>query len=271
MDISNVMTRRFQICIHILRFTKLYSVCSILHVDYSSTLSPRVPAHAAKTSAEEPKEAQKLRKTTFFALPLTLVVRMRQPQRAWQSPYMIASSNSDLNVYGCVFSMGIPILICSSLSNPNYSHPVFLYQFCFLPGHSKSYSQWLLYQFLAFRAYGTWQVLRNSCPSTVPGNVKYMVKTRHWSHAAPKHVVSCYNTTLLKVMSGPSNNSEIQTKSDFCGQNPQSPEFSPKFLSAMKVNTKIGLRTVLCQPAVPFEAHSWEPTTNSLPLQFGRV
>lgn len=207
MDISNIMTRRFQMCIHILRLTKLYSVGSILHVDYSSILSPRIPAHAA--SAEEPKEAQKLRKTTFFALPLTLVIRMRQPQRAWQSPYMISSSDSDLNVYGCVFSMGTPILVCSSLSNPNYSHPVFLHQFCFLPGHSKSYSQWLLYQILAFRAYGTWQVLRNSCPSTVPGNVAYMVKTRHWSHAAPKHVVDCYNTTLLKVMSGPSNNSEI--------------------------------------------------------------
>ena len=88
-----------------------------------------------------------------------------------------------------------------------------------------------------------------------------MVEAKHASHSTPKYTADCSNnSTLLKLMSGPSTNSEIQTKSG-----PQSPEFSPvKLLSAM--------RSVLCQPAVPLEAPKVEsPYKHCLPPQFGRA
>lgn len=81
-----------------------------------------------------------------------------------------------------------------------------------------------------------------------------MVEAKHSSHATPKYIAGCSNnSTLLKLMSGPSNNSEIQIKSG-----PQNPEFSIKLLSAM--------RSVLCQPAVPLRHPKLKAPTNTVYL-----
>lgn len=102
-----------------------------------------------------------------------------------------------------------------------------------------------MYSILAFRARGTCQVLRNSFPSTVLGNMGHMLETRHSIYVVPIHNVDCYNSAL-KVTSGPSTESQTKSAPHFCLG-----ELSSKqLLSAMELNAKAGLKIVLCQPAV---------------------
>ena len=89
--------------------------------------------HAAKTSGKEPENYRKLhtQKTTFFTLPLILFIRVTAlgSMRNFIHPDLI---QSDLNVYGSVFTMSTTTLVCWSLFNPNYLHSVFLSSFFFL-------------------------------------------------------------------------------------------------------------------------------------------
>lgn len=63
-----------------------------------------------------------------------------------------------------------------------------------------------VYQSLAFRAHHTFQVVKDrQLVLHSAGDMGHMLETKHSIHADSKHVVGCYNSTFLKVMSGLSN------------------------------------------------------------------
>lgn len=120
----------------------------ILGPQSHSTLSPRIPAPAAKVSGTAQGGTGVEENCTFFTLLLTLVTWVitlevlrisTLPDLIWPRWWAC--------FYQCVFTKGTTIPLCCSLSNPNYAHSAFLYQFCFLSGQNRSYSQWLVYQF----------------------------------------------------------------------------------------------------------------------------
>lgn len=128
-------------CARLPRLTTL-GTCRTPHADYTPILSPRVPARAAGTSGEGPRQEQKLREATFFEE--NYILRSATDPGHRRDPALEirgASAHPDLSardwdVCGCL-STGTPALVRCSLPNPNHSHQCFCPN-CFLPGHRSS-------------------------------------------------------------------------------------------------------------------------------------